>query len=177
MAPLAKNGGPQKKAWTTVAIAALFIMGFLAAAAFGDTGGGATTSASTDTTASSSASTDTGTTATTSTDTTPTDTTPTSTGTTTTTPSVLSPTISSDREDYNPGATVTLSGTGWGAGEAVHIFVNDDIGQTWSYSADVTVFIADELRCGLQRDSDRAYIGDGNDNVHRREPRVPAGNR
>src|SRR5439155_16272282 len=48
----------------------------------------------------------------------------------------LSPTISSDKEDYNPGNTVTLTGHTWAPLEAVHIFVNDDVGQTWSYSTD-----------------------------------------
>jgi hypothetical protein len=43
----------------------------------------------------------------------------------------------SDKADYAPGATVTLTGSGWEAGEAVHLFVNDTIGQTWSYNADV----------------------------------------
>src|SRR5205085_5339332 len=28
--------------------------------------------------------------------------------------------------------------SGWQAGEGVHVFVNDDEGQTWSYSTDVT---------------------------------------
>src|SRR5207247_6227572 len=62
--------------------------------------------------------------------------------TTTSTPSspppAYSPTISSDKPDYAPGDTVTLTGSSWQAGEAVHIFVNDDKGQTWSYSTDVT---------------------------------------
>jgi hypothetical protein len=49
-----------------------------------------------------------------------------------------SPTIASDQADYVPGATVTLAGTGWAADEAVHIFVNDDAGQTWNYSTDVS---------------------------------------
>src|SRR6185437_14941977 len=44
------------------------------------------------------------------------------------------PAIWSDRADYNPGATVTLSGAGWAPGEAVHIAVNDSDGQTWSYA-------------------------------------------
>src|SRR5262249_46327337 len=82
-----------------------------------------------------------GTTETTSTTTTPattTDTTSTSTSTsTTTTPSVFTPTISADQADYAPGSIVTLTGSGWGPGEGVHVFVNDDIGQTWSYSTDV----------------------------------------
>src|SRR5207249_836902 len=49
----------------------------------------------------------------------------------------LNPTISSDKEDYNPGNTVTLTGHNWGPLEAVHIFVNDDAGRTWSYTTDV----------------------------------------
>jgi hypothetical protein len=57
-------------------------------------------------------------------------------------PSALSdigpPTISTGQADYAPGATVTLTGASWQPGEAVHISVNDNIGQTWSYSADVT---------------------------------------
>ncbi|HEY8870310.1 MAG TPA: PxKF domain-containing protein [Candidatus Limnocylindrales bacterium] len=48
-----------------------------------------------------------------------------------------SPTIASDQADYAPGAIVTLTGTGWDPAEAVHIFVNDNDGQTWTYSADV----------------------------------------
>src|SRR5512142_2481569 len=42
------------------------------------------------------------------------------------------PTITSDLHDYMPGDTVTLSGAGWTAGESVHIFVNDTVGNTWS---------------------------------------------
>jgi hypothetical protein len=41
-------------------------------------------------------------------------------------------TIASDQADYTPGATVTLTGAGWASGEAVHIFVNDSVGNTWS---------------------------------------------
>jgi hypothetical protein len=84
----------------------------------------------------------------TTTDTTPapatTDTTPAPTTTEATTPtppaspSPFVPSITSDLADYPPGATVTLTGAAWGAGEAVHIFVNDDVGQTWQYNADVT---------------------------------------
>jgi len=36
------------------------------------------------------------------------------------------PTIKSDQEDYAPGATVVLNGSGWQPGEAVTIVVNDD---------------------------------------------------
>src|SRR5919202_547202 len=47
------------------------------------------------------------------------------------------PTITSDQADYQAGSTVTLTGAGWQPGESVHIFVNDDAGQTWSHTADV----------------------------------------
>jgi hypothetical protein len=50
----------------------------------------------------------------------------------------LTPTIESDKADYAPGSTVTLTGSGWSSGEAVHITVNDNVGSTWSYSTDVT---------------------------------------
>jgi hypothetical protein len=49
-----------------------------------------------------------------------------------------SPTIQSDKDDYAPGSTVTLTGSGWQPGESVHINVNDDQGQTWSRDVDVT---------------------------------------
>jgi Bacterial Ig-like domain (group 3) len=48
------------------------------------------------------------------------------------------PTIQSDKDDYAPGETVTLTGSNWQPGESVHITVNDDVGQTWSRDADVT---------------------------------------
>src|SRR3990170_3743491 len=47
------------------------------------------------------------------------------------------PTIQSDKADYAPGETVTLTGANWRSAEAVHLFVNDDVGSTWSHSADV----------------------------------------
>src|SRR5262249_10775868 len=43
-----------------------------------------------------------------------------------------SPTIVSDKADYQAGSTVTLTGAGWASGETVHIYVNDSAGQTWS---------------------------------------------
>jgi hypothetical protein len=50
-----------------------------------------------------------------------------------------SPTIQSDLPDYNPGGTVTLTGSSWDAGGTkVHIVVNDSVGQTWQHVADVT---------------------------------------
>ncbi|HEV8452363.1 MAG TPA: PKD domain-containing protein [Gaiellales bacterium] len=48
------------------------------------------------------------------------------------------PTIWSGQADYDAGSTVTLWGAGWQPGEAVHVHVNDDQGQTWSYDADIT---------------------------------------
>jgi hypothetical protein len=48
------------------------------------------------------------------------------------------PSVWSDKADYAPGQTVTLSGANWAPGESVHIRVNDDAGQTWSRDVDVT---------------------------------------
>jgi hypothetical protein len=48
------------------------------------------------------------------------------------------PTISSDKADYAPGETVTLTGTNWAAGESVRIVVNDTIGQSWKRDVTVT---------------------------------------
>src|SRR5919198_5006508 len=61
-------------------------------------------------------------------------------GTTETTRSLQAagPSISSDKDDYNPGNTVTLTGHNWADAESVHVVVNDDAGQTWSYSTDAT---------------------------------------
>src|SRR5689334_19213102 len=50
-------------------------------------------------------------------------------------PSPTGATIASDLADYAPGATVTLTGAGWAAGESVDITVNDDAGQTWSLNS------------------------------------------
>ncbi|MDP9284006.1 MAG: hypothetical protein M3P41_03485, partial [Actinomycetota bacterium] len=44
----------------------------------------------------------------------------------------------SDQADYAPGDIVTLAGGNWQPGEAVQIFVNDDAGQTWSRTDNVT---------------------------------------
>src|SRR5690349_800125 len=52
-------------------------------------------------------------------------------------PSTLPATIASDLADYPPGGTVRLTGENWPAGESVHIFVNDDVGSTWSRTVDV----------------------------------------
>src|SRR5687767_1198497 len=48
------------------------------------------------------------------------------------------PAISSDKADYAPGELVTLRGSSWSAGETVTIDVNDDAGQTWRRTVDVT---------------------------------------
>src|SRR4051812_42360111 len=57
----------------------------------------------------------------------------------------LAPTISSDKADYEPGATVTLTGHNWAASEDVHLFVNDDEGRVWSYSTDVTADLSGDF--------------------------------
>src|SRR5262249_13079942 len=65
----------------------------------------------------------------------------TSTATTTTTTQTTTvaenPSISTDQTDYSPGGTVTVMGAGWLPNEAIHIFVNDDVGSTWSINKDV----------------------------------------
>src|SRR5690348_15927252 len=127
------------------ALAVLFAVGLFVSGAFGDVSPLTfSTSGSTDTTAATSSG-DTSTDATSSaaTDTSPTtttdSTTTTTTDTTTTSASTaFAPSISSDLSDYPPGGTVTLTGSNWLPGESVHIFANDSIGQTWSYSNDVT---------------------------------------
>jgi hypothetical protein len=48
------------------------------------------------------------------------------------------PSIISDQEVYSPGQSVRLSGSGWQAGESVRLFVNDNVGNTWNWSHDVT---------------------------------------
>src|SRR4051794_33243394 len=47
-------------------------------------------------------------------------------------------TITSDKVDYAPGSPVTLSGSNWTPGESVHIYVNDDQTNSWTYEADAT---------------------------------------
>src|SRR5437868_14121470 len=48
----------------------------------------------------------------------------------------VGPSISTDKQDYSPGSTVTLTGHNWDSGDSVHVFVNDDVGQSWSYTTD-----------------------------------------
>jgi hypothetical protein len=47
------------------------------------------------------------------------------------------PSITTDQPDYNPGAIVTLLGAGWQPAEVVHLTVNDDQAEPWTYEADV----------------------------------------
>ena len=47
------------------------------------------------------------------------------------------PTIASDRTDYAPGDTVTLSGSDWQPNEAVRVIVDDTRARRWSYTTDV----------------------------------------
>jgi hypothetical protein len=134
-----------RRAGIVLGFGALLCAGMLASGALGMTSGitGSTDSSSTatDTTASTSTSADT--TGSTTTDTTPPPTTTdTTSSTTTTTASIFTPSLSSDQADYAPGATVTLTGSGWPAGDAVRITVDDSVGQSWSYGADVTADLA-----------------------------------
>jgi Divergent InlB B-repeat domain len=55
------------------------------------------------------------------------------------------PTIASDKDDYAPGALVTLAGTNWHSGETVRITVNDDVGQSWNRNIDVTANASGEI--------------------------------
>ena len=48
------------------------------------------------------------------------------------------PWIASDQSDYAPGSTVHLTGGSWQPGEAVQIFTNDSVGNTWSQTDNVT---------------------------------------
>jgi uncharacterized repeat protein (TIGR01451 family) len=116
-----------------VGLAVLFTFGLMASGAFGESLSviGIT---GTDTAASSDVS-PTATTSGASSDMTSTDT---SNPTDTSAPTNYAPSITTDQQDYSPGSTVTISGTGWPSGDSVTVFVNDTIGNTWSHSDDVT---------------------------------------
>jgi uncharacterized repeat protein (TIGR01451 family) len=69
----------------------------------------------------------------------PSDTTASLTGTSTTSSSVTyTPTIATDKADYPPGATVTITGAGWPAQDAIIVQTDDAIGKTWSDTGNVT---------------------------------------
>ena len=51
---------------------------------------------------------------------------------------VLTPFIQSDKADYAPGQTVTLTSGNWQPGEAVHLIVNDTLGESWRLSDDIS---------------------------------------
>jgi trimeric autotransporter adhesin len=63
-----------------------------------------------------------------------------------TAPAVLSPFIRSDKEDYAPAELVTLTSGNWQPGEWVEIYVNDNVGQTWS------------IRTNRQADASGAFV-------------------
>jgi MBG domain (YGX type) len=133
-----KQGSAQRRAKFVLVLGVLLCAGFVASGAFGMVAAitGTTDSTSTDTTTTAAATDPPA--APTSIDwgagTAATDTT-----TTTSTPAAAAnPSISSDAGVYGPGATVTLTSSGWLSGERVNLFVNDDQGKTWSYSTDVS---------------------------------------
>ena len=68
------------------------------------------------------------------------------------------PTIQSDKDDYTPGATVTLTGSNWQPGESVNIYVNDDEGQTWSRNVDVTADENGNIRTSSSSRLVRGYL-------------------
>ena len=52
-------------------------------------------------------------------------------------PTAGTPFIWTDRDDYKPGETFVLRGSGWLPGETVQILVDDDDGETWTHTAGV----------------------------------------
>jgi MBG domain (YGX type) len=128
-----KQSSARRRAKFVLVLGVLLCAGVVASGAFGMVAAitGTTESTSTNTTAAATDTTATPTSTDTDTATAATE------GTTTTSAPAGNPSISSDAGVYGPGATVKLSGSGWLAGEQVHLFVNDDQGKTWSYSGDV----------------------------------------
>jgi hypothetical protein len=55
-------------------------------------------------------------------------------------PELPPPVIATDKPDYAPGEQVALMGEGWQPFEPIHLFVNDDADQSWSYRADLEAF-------------------------------------
>src|SRR4029078_1359749 len=104
-----------------IGLAVLFAFGLMASGALGETLSVLGTTSTDTTAASSDATTDT--TAAPSSDTTSTDTSSSSTDT-------YTPTITTDQQDYAPGSTVTITGSGWPAGDTVPVFTNDSSGNS-----------------------------------------------
>ena len=50
----------------------------------------------------------------------------------------FTPTITTDQQDYAPGSVVTITGSGWPAGDSLSVFTNDSSGNTWSQTDQVT---------------------------------------
>src|SRR5947207_7844230 len=46
-----------------------------------------------------------------------------------------SPTITTDKADYQPGETVVITGSGWTLGEPVLLHIDESDGETWDRSA------------------------------------------
>src|SRR5918994_6879646 len=59
-------------------------------------------------------------------------------------------TIQSDKDDYAPGKSVTLTGSNWQPGESVHVSVNDDQGKTWSRNVEVTADASGRIQYHFQ---------------------------
>ena len=88
------------------------------------------------------------------------------------------PTIASDKNDYAPGETVTLTGDHWVPAEVVHIVVNDDQQKPWVRKADVIARtsgaiyhqfqLPDDVRAHVHGHRDRADLGE----AHRRPLRT-----
>jgi hypothetical protein len=119
----------------------IFAAGLVSAGVVSGAGPLAVLSTGTDTSTTESTATETTTGESTTTDSTETTTTETeSTESTTTETSPLPtapPTLVSDKPDYMPGETVTLTGENWRPAEVVRIVVNDDQQQPWTHQANV----------------------------------------
>ena len=72
--------------------------------------------------------------------------------------SAATPTISSGRPDFPPGATVTLKGRNWEGDDEVAIIVNDTLGKSWSKTA--TVAVSRNGRIEFQFDLPNYFVSD-----------------
>src|SRR6266576_695090 len=129
-----------------LALVVLFGAGAVASGALGmvSLAGGDTTTAATDSTPAGDTTTDASTTTDAASTSDPATTTDAAT-TTATPPAVSGPSITTDRDVYSPGDTVKLSGAGCAPGERIHLFVNDNVGNTWSWSDDLTADLTGSL--------------------------------